>query len=174
MMKNEDFGEYEAAVLPVHEHEFPEFPGLIDTGVTRLIESCRAAYPSVGVLAALEAANTAAYHNAPQPKWAADAMTKHVLKTSKADIMLRVKALIRDYDQWDKVFIGQLHGLGSNEKCIENAVELLANEGKAVDFETVRKSYYRVQKILKSSNNQRAVFWISDRILQKYASEFDE
>ena len=156
---------------PIRKHEFPDTTPLIDTGVETLLTGCRSAHELVGTVAAMEAIQTAAEHDVPPPNWAVNAGSKDFLRQSKANPLLRLNAEIREFERWEKVSISELHGDKSVVKCIENAVQLLAGECKAVDGETVRKSYYRVRKRLENSDDQRVIFWIFDRIRQRYESE---
>lgn len=156
---------------PIRKHEFPDTTPLIDSGVETLLSGCRSAHELVGVVAAMEAFKIAFEHDLPPPKWAMDAVSKDILSQSKANPLLRLNAEIREYERWDKVSISELHGDKSVEEYIENAVQLLDRENKIVQGETVRKHYYRVRKQLENSDGQRVMFWILDRIRQRYASE---
>jgi len=156
---------------PIRKHEFPDTTPLIDTGVETLFTGCRSAYELVGAVAAMEAIETAFELDVPTPTWAMDAVSKDILRQSKANPLRRVDSKIRDLDRWEKVVISELHGYKTVEERIKNAVQLLTGKGNVGDDETVRKSYYRVRKQLENSYGQRVMFWILDRIRQRYASE---
>jgi hypothetical protein len=154
---------------PSGAHEFLETTDLNDTGVETLLRGCRSAYELVGAIAAMEAIETAAEHDVRPPRWALDAAAKDLLGKSKANPLRRLKAEIRDLERWEKVTISELDGCELMEERFKNALPLLKNEGKATTDQALRKSYYKVENQLKNSGDKRLVFWVLERIGQRYS-----
>lgn len=139
---------------------------LNDTAVEVLLKACRIAYDYVGPAAALEAIEFAAVHGVPSPIWAIDELKIALLTKSRASPFRRLRSFISDFDRWEKVTIND--GMDTEEEKILAAMKLLADEKKAIDYESVRKSYFKVRKMLRDSEDCQIMFWLFERIRQRY------
>jgi hypothetical protein len=148
--------------------ETAEEPPLMDTFVDPHLANCKLAYDLGFVPVLYEVMCTAREFNVPMPNWAMDAMVNRMenalLERKMSTRIRKLRAEMKHFERWLKVRNARDKGDIKSEESYEQAMEESADEGDAVDIETIKASYKRIEERMQKPGDEGHIYWALERV----------